>query len=190
MGKTYEGIDDRLRHFIEAQHVFFVATAPLAADGRVNLSPKGLDSLRVIDRTTVAYLDYVGSGVETIAHVRENGRIVVMLCAFEGAPNIVRLHGRGEVLEPQDAAFADALALFGAPKAAVRAIVRVRLERITDSCGYGVPIYRYEGERTQLPAWAERKGDDGARRYQEAHNATSIDGLPGLRWTGPKRSSS
>ena len=182
MGKSYPGIDDPLRAFLERQHVFFVATAPSGTEGHVNCSPKGLDCLRILGPTTVAYLDYVGSGAETIAHVRENGRIVLMFCAFEGPPKIVRLHGRGEVLEPEDADFATLLASFD-PGLGARSIVRVELDRISDSCGYGVPLLRFEGERTQLPAWAERKGDAGLVEYQRAKNAASVDGLPALRWT-------
>jgi hypothetical protein len=181
MGKLYPDIDDRLRAFIEAQHLFFVATAPLGAVGHVNLSPKGLDSFRIVGPREVAYLDHVGSGAETIAHLRENGRIVVMLCAFEGAPRIVRLHGRGRVLEPQDAGFAALRERF-APGPA-RALIAVDVERISDSCGYGVPLYEYVGERTQLEAWSDRKGGEGLLAYQQKHNARSIDGLPALRWT-------
>ena len=181
MGQVYAEIDERLRAFILAQHVFFVATAPAGAGGHVNLSPKGLDALRILDPTTIAYVDYVGSGVETIAHLRENGRIVLMLCAFEGPPKILRIHGRGAVVEPGDAGFAALIGHF-APAGAVRSVIRVRAERIADSCGYGVPEYRYGGERPQLAAWAERKGEVAVREYQRANNATSLDGLPGLRW--------
>jgi len=181
MGKVYAAIDDKLKEFIEGQHVFFVATAPAGSGGHLNLSPKGLHSLRILGPTTIAYLDFVGSGVETIAHLRENRRIVILLCAFEGPPKIVRLHGEGRVIEPHDEAFASLLAHF-LPGPGVRAIIRVEMERISDSCGYGVPLYRYEGERQQLAAWAERKGQDGLLDYQREKNAASIDGLPGLRW--------
>jgi predicted pyridoxine 5'-phosphate oxidase superfamily flavin-nucleotide-binding protein len=181
MSNVFEAISDRLRAFIEAQHVFFVATAPSGADGRVNLSPKGLDTLRVLDERTVAYLDFVGSGVETISHLRENGRIALMFCAFAGPPNIVRLHGRGEAIEPSDARFA-ALAARFPPAAGTRAVILVRVERASDSCGYGVPLYEYRSERTQLAAWAAKKGSDGLVQYQKDKNAASIDGLPGLRW--------
>jgi hypothetical protein len=181
MGEIYARLDDALRGFIERQHVFFVATAPSGTDGHVNCSPKGLDTLRVLGPTAIAYLDYVGSGAETIAHLRENGRIVLMFCAFEGPPKIVRLHGRGEVVEPADADFAPLIALFQ-PNGGVRSIIRVAIERIADSCGYGVPRLRFEDERTQLPAWAKRKGEQGLRDYQLTRNADSIDGLPALRW--------
>ena len=183
MAKRFDGVTGELRAFIEAQHLFFVATAPSGAQGRVNLSPKGLDSLRVLDERTVAYLDFVGSGVETIAHLRENGRIALMFCAFAGPPNIVRLHGRGEAVEPPDARFA-ALSKRFAPAPGARAVIVVRVERASDSCGYGVPLFSYEGERTQLAAWAAKKGADGLTRYQHDKNARSIDGLPGLRWVG------
>lgn len=182
MGKLLDGIDDRMRAFLAAQHVFFVATAPSGPGGHVNCSPKGLDTFDVLGAREVAYLDYVGSGVETIAHLRENGRIVLMFCAFDGPPNIVRLYGRGRAVEPGDAEFAALRARFPlAPARGVRAIVRVELTRIADSCGYGVPLYRYEGERDQLQAWAERKGDAGLETYKREKNAESIDRLPGLR---------
>jgi hypothetical protein len=186
MGQIYTEIDAALRGFVERQHVFFVATAPSGSDGHVNCSPKGLDTLRIAGPTTVAYLDYAGSGAETIAHLRQNGRIVMMFCAFEGPPKIVRFHGRGEVLEPGDAGFALLLERFE-PGPGLRSIIRVEIERIADSCGYGVPRMGFEGERTQLPAWAERKGADGLLDYQRGKNAASIDGLPALRWVRPGR---
>jgi len=188
MGREYEGIDEHLRRWIERQRVFFVGTAPLAADGRVNISPKGpIDTLRVLGPRRLAYLDLVGSGVETLAHLRENGRIVVMLCAFEGPPRIVRLHGRGEVVRPRDPRF-EALAdtcRFGPVRPQLkRAIVDVVLERVSDSCGYGVPLLSYEGERPHQDAWAAKKlrvgGPDALLDYQARKNAVSIDGLPGV----------
>jgi len=182
MSQTYPAIDDQLRKFIEAQRVFFVATAPLGRDGHVNVSPKGLDTLRILGPTAVAYIDYVGSGIETVAHVRENGRIVVMLCAFDGPPKILRLHGRGAVIESHDPQFEAMLARFE-PVAHVRAIIQVEVARISDSCGYGVPLYEFAGQRTQLPAWAEKKGEPGLQAYQRDKNTASIDGLPALRWT-------
>lgn len=186
MSDAYEVIPERMRAFIEAQRVFFVATAPSAASGRVNLSPKGLDTLRVLDERSVAYLDFVGSGVETIAHLRENGRIVLMFCAFDGPPSIARLHGRGEAIEPGDARFESLVAKFP-PARGVRSVIQVTVERASDSCGYGVPLFEYQGERSALGAWAEKKGPDGLLRYQEEKNAASIDGLPALRWvSGPK----
>ena len=179
MAKTYDGIDERMAAFLCAQHVFFVGTAPAGADGHVNVSPKGLDSFRILDPTTVAYLDLTGSGVETIAHLRDNGRITFLFCAFEGPPKIVRLYGRGEVVRPGDADFADLAARYPALPG-VRSVIRVHLERITDSCGYAVPTYRYVRERNQLVQWAERKGADGLATYQRVNNARSVDGLPGL----------
>lgn len=184
MGLLANGIDDKVRAFIEAQKMFFVASAPLDADGHVNLSPKGLDTLRVLSPTSVAYLDYVGSGAETIAHLRENGRIVVMFCAMQGPPKILRLHGRGVVLEPNDAEYQRLRSLFP-PDTGGRAIVLIAVDRVADSCGFGVPLYQFEGDRTQLPVWSDRKGPDGLREYQIRKNASSIDGLPALDWVQP-----
>jgi hypothetical protein len=180
MGKTYSEIDEAMRRFVERQHVFFVATAPASVDGHVNCSPKGLDSLRILGSTTIAYLDYAGSGAETIAHLRENGRIVIMLCAFEGAPKIVRFHGKGEVIEPGDAEFPALLKLFE-PGPGVRSIIRIAVDRISDSCGYGVPRMEFKEERAQLSLWAEKKSESGLEAYKRAKNAFSIDGIPALR---------
>src|SRR5262249_27988765 len=179
MGRTYDAIDDALAAFLGAQHVFFVATAPLAADGRVNLSPKGLGGFAVLGPHSVAYLDLTGSGVETIAHVRENGRITLMFCAFEGPPRIVRLSGRGRVVTTDAPAFRHLAPRFP-DHLGTRPIGIVDLDRIAVSCGFGVPLYRYEGERRQLIDWAERKGADGLLVYHDERNAESIDGLPGL----------
>src|SRR2546421_6698493 len=181
MARTFEAITPELAEWIGRQHVFFVATAPGGADGHVNVSPKGpIETLRVLDEHTVAYLDLVGSGAETVAHLQENGRIVVMLCAFEGPPRIVRLHGRGQVLGPDAVDFPDATAL---PEQH-RTVIRVDVERIADSCGFGVPLMAYEGERPQSQAWAETKlAKDGPRAledYVAEKNAVSIDGLPAL----------
>jgi len=180
-------IDSRLREFIESQPMFFVASAPSGPDGRVNVSPKGIDCLRVLGSKTVAYADYPGSGVETIAHLRENGRIVIMLCAFTGPPRIVRLHGRGEVTEPQDAGFEELRFQLGEETLPTRSIIRVEIERVSDSCGYGVPLMEFQEQRTQLSRWAEKKGVAGIRDYQRAKNARSIDGLSGLRWVEDER---
>ena len=180
MAKQFDAIDDKLADWIRAQHVFFVASAPLARDGHVNLSPKGLDSLAILGPREVGYLDFVGSGAETIAHARENGRITLMLCAFEGPPRIVRLQGSASVLEPGDAGFPELAAKFP-PRGGVRAVIRIALSRIADSCGYGVPLMRYESDRKQLDAWVERKGADGLREYQLNNNTQSLDGLPALR---------
>jgi hypothetical protein len=178
MGRVLDAITDELRTFLEAQPVFFVATAPVDG-GRVNVSPKGLDSFRVLDPRTVAYLDLTGSGVETIAHLRENGRITLMFCAFDGNPNIVRLYGRGEVLpvgEPEADALLDRFPLI----AGARSVIRVALDRVSTSCGYGVPLMHFEGPRSRLIEWAEARGPEGLVRYRSDKNAASIDGLPGL----------
>ncbi|WP_166849336.1 pyridoxamine 5'-phosphate oxidase family protein [Isoptericola sp. BMS4] len=178
MGQVHEHIDDRLRTFVEAQHVFFVATAPLAADGHVNVSPKGIDgSFVVVDETTVAYLDLTASGAETIAHLRENGRITLMFCAFEGPPNIVRLHGRGRVVSLYDDEFTVWAPRF-AERRGARAVIVVDVERVSDSCGYGVPLMDHVGERDLLPPFMDRKGVDGQADYRRRKNRTSIDGLP------------
>ena len=180
MGKVFEGIDEKLSAWITAQRVFFVATAPRGDRGHVNLSPKGLASLAILGPKRVAYLDVVGSGAETIAHLRENGRITLMFCAFEGPPRIVRLYGRGEAIEPGDPEFAELAARFPSYPS-TRAIIRAELTRVADSCGYGVPLYQYQGERSQLGEWAERKGQEGLRAYQLEKNRASLDGLPALR---------
>ena len=180
MGQVYDAIDERLAAFIRAQHVFFVATAPTGSDGYINLSPKGgQDTFAILDGRTVAYLDLTGSGIETVAHLRQNGRITVCFCAFEGPPKIVRLYGRGTVIESGTPGFDDLTARFGAHRG-VRSVIRIALDRIADSCGYAVPEYRFVGERQQLELWAERKGPDGVRAYRQENNRTSIDGLPGL----------
>jgi Pyridoxamine 5'-phosphate oxidase len=178
MGKIRSELDDAARRFIEAQHVFFVASAPLDAAGHVNLSPKGLDTFRILGPTTVAYVDFNGSGVETIAHLKENGRIVLMFCAFQGPPDIFRLYGHGRVVEAQEAEFAALAAHFPACENA-RSIIVVELSRSKDSCGYGVPLFKYEGERTQLHAWARHRGAEGLKQYRAEKNRRSIDGLPG-----------
>ena len=181
MADTFERIDAKLQAWIAQQHVYFVATAPRADDGFVNLSPKGLDSLRVLDDHTVAYLDLTGSGVETIAHLNENGRIVVMLCAFDGPPRIVRLHGHGSVVRPTDAGF-DALAAQFAKRQGVRSVICINVTRISDSCGYGVPMMGFVADREAMPKWAEKKGPEGIIEYQRTKNARSLDGLPGVDW--------
>ena len=179
MGKTFDAIEGKLEDFILRQHMFFVATAPLAADGLVNLSPKGLDSFRILGPRTVAYLDLTGSGIETVAHLKENGRIVIMFCAFEGPPKIVRLYGTGEVIEPGAPDFDELVGRFPTMPG-TRSVIRVDCHRVADSCGFGVPLMSFEGERTQLTASAERKGPEGIEDYKAAKNAVSLDGLPGL----------
>lgn len=179
MGKLYTELTPNLISFIEAQHVFFVGSAPLSGEGHINVSPKGMDSFRVLGSNSVAYLDVTGSGVETIAHIRENGRMVIMFCAFEGRPLIVRLHGSGETIERDHADFDDLIGLF--PELpAIRAIIRLSITRISDSCGWGVPLYEMTGHRDQLERYAESLGPEGLRDAQLKGNMTSIDGLPGL----------
>lgn len=178
MGLVLDAITDELAAFIAAQSVFFVGTAP-ADGGHVNVSPKGLDTFAVLDANTVAYLDLTGSGVETIAHLRQNGRITIMFCAFDGKPNIVRLYGRGEVLSPGEPEADALLPRFGEYPGA-RSVIRVHIDRVATSCGYGVPRLRYEGERDQLLSFAERRGADGLVAYRQENNVASIDGLPGL----------
>lgn len=189
MAKIFDGIDERLREWIGRQTMYFVGTAPLSGEGHLNVSPKGpIGTLRVIDEHTVAYLDMVGSGAETIAHLRENGRVVVMLCAFEGPPRILRLHGRGRVVPAADPEFAALLERAGFedphPVAeARRAVIVVAVERVADSCGYGVPLMEYEGERPHMRAWAEKKmrvGTEAIEDYKSEKNSVSIDGLPAL----------
>jgi hypothetical protein len=189
MGRTYEGIDDHWRDWIARQPLFFVGSAPLDADGHVNVSPKGpIGSFSVLDEQTVAYLDVVGSGAETIAHIRENGRVVVMFCAFEGPPRILRLHGRGEVVPAGEPRFDELLAQGGFEQPAIdeykRSIVVVHVERIADSCGYGVPLLAYEGERPHSDLSTAKRlrveGPDAMRNYEAKHNQVSIDGLPAL----------
>lgn len=189
MGKIFEEIDERLRGWILAQPLFFVGSAPLAAEGHVNISPKGpIGTLGVLGPREVAYLDVIGSGAETIAHVRENGRIVIMLCAFTGPPRIVRLHGRASVLAAGTAEF-DALlerSQFTEPAApqARRAAISVQVDRIADSCGYGVPLMELVGLRPHQDAWAAKKlrvgGPEALLAYQGEKNSASIDGLPAV----------
>ncbi len=186
MGQRHERIDGRLRTFIEEQPVFFTATAPLAADGTVNLSPKGLrGSFAVLDAHTVAYLDYAGSNAETVAHLRENGRITLMWCAFTGPPNIVRVHGRGEPVFRDDPRFPGLLARFpdadGAPHG-LRAVIVVTAEHIRDTCGYAVPFMTYDEDRSLHRSRFERETDETLNAYfhRKPDIPTSLDGLPGL----------
>jgi hypothetical protein len=179
VGKIYAAIDESIRQFIQAQHVFFVGSAPLDLDGHINLSPKGLDTFRILGPTTVAYLDLTGSGIETVAHLKENGRITLMFCAFQGPPNILRLYGKGRAIGPHHPEFAELVGQFP-DYDGIRTIIVVEISRIADSCGYAVPFLRYEGERTQLTAWAGKKGVEGLKTYRTQKNQKSIDGLPGL----------
>lgn len=179
MGKAVDQLDARSIGFIRRQKLFFVATAPLSADGCVNMSPKGYDSLAIIDQNTVAYLDLGGSGIETHAHIRENGRITLMFCAFEGPANILRLYGRGETVSFDEPGFGEKMKLFPAFERA-RGVVTVHIAKVADSCGWGVPFFDYQGERDQLRRWVDAKpyGEWAERRYNS--NGRSIDGLPGL----------
>lgn len=176
MAQAYEQITEPMRRLLDASHVFFVATAP--GDGHVNVSPKGYDTFRVIDATRVAYLDLTGSGAETIAHLRDNGRITIMVCAFEGPPNVVRLYGTGRVVVPGDHDF-DELASLWEPIPGARAVIDIALQRTSTSCGYSIPFMDYAGERDRLIEWAEAKSD-GLEEYRATNNAESIDGLPAL----------
>jgi hypothetical protein len=179
MSKQLDGIDDELKVWIGRQHVFFVASAPSGSEGHVNCSPKGGDCFRVLGPNEVAYQDYTGSGAETAAHLRENGRIVVMFCAFEGNPLIVRLHGAGEIVTPEDARFEELTARFP-HNAGTRAIVLIHVGRVSTSCGFSVPQMRFEEPRDTLDRWAESKGSEGLADYRRRKNTVSIDGLPAL----------
>lgn len=177
MGRVYDDIDEELARWIEEQPMFFVATA--APDAHVNVSPRGLDTFRVLGPRRVAWLDLTGSGVETIAHLRADGRITLMFCAFEGLPKVLRLYGHGEVRDPGDAAY-DELRPHFPDLPGERAIIEVSVERIADSCGFGVPFMNFVGPRDKLLTFAERKGQEKMDEYRALKNARSIDGLPGL----------
>jgi hypothetical protein len=177
MAKLYDQITDRLAEFIQAQPLFFVASAPLAADGHVNLSPKGLDCLRILSPTQVAYLDLTGSGNETSAHIQENGRITLMFCAFNGPPNILRLYGQGRTILPGTAEWETLRPLFPEHPGA-RQIVVADISRVQTSCGYAVPLMDLVGQRDTLVRWAEAKGDHELDAYRQEKNLCSIDGLP------------
>ncbi|WP_276353314.1 pyridoxamine 5'-phosphate oxidase family protein [Cohnella caldifontis] len=177
MGKKFEAMLPEHEEFIRKQRLFFVGTAPLSGEGHVNLSPKGYDSLRILGPNRAAYLDLTGSGNETSAHVRENGRITLMFCAFEGPPNILRLYGRGTVILPGTAEWDDLVPLFPSVPGA-RQIIEVDIHLVTTACGYAVPFMDYAGERDTLQRWAVQKGDEGLVQYRKEKNARSIDGLP------------
>ncbi len=182
MAKVLPAIDQELADWIAAQPLFFNATAPLSGSGHINLSPRGLDSFRVLGPNEVAYLDLTGSGNESAAHLNENGRITLMFCAFSGAPRILRLYGRGRVILPGDNDFAALRRHFPAAFNGVRQLVHVSVERVQSSCGYGVPLFNFEGQRNELLDWIEKKGEAGVREYQLRNNSRSIDGLvaPGM----------
>jgi hypothetical protein len=172
-----ENISPELTAWIGAQRIFFVATAPLSGDGHINTSPKGGEAFRVLGPLEVAYQDYTGSGAETAAHLRENGRLVIMFCAFEGPPKIVRLHGRGTVLTPGQPRFAELAALFP-PNPGTRAIIHLAVNRVSDSCGYSVPFFDYREHRDTLDRWAEKQGPEKMDAYRAKKNVKSIDALP------------
>ncbi|MCC6314131.1 MAG: pyridoxamine 5'-phosphate oxidase family protein [Thermomicrobiales bacterium] len=188
MGRRYDTLDETLVRWIERQPLVFVGTAPLAADGHINVSPKGASgTFKILGPMTVAYLDLVGSGAETLAHLHENGRIIFMFCAFNGPPKILRLHGRGRVIGPDHPEFAKFIDLFAPGDELLgvsRTVVVAEIERISDSCGYGVPLMEQCGERDQIFRWAEQKaakGGPGWRAdYIRGYNSTSVDGLPAL----------
>lgn len=180
MARVFEQIDDALATWIRRQQMFFVATAPLAATGSVNCSPKGLDTLRILGPTAVAYLDLGGSGIETVAHLKENGRIVLMFCAFEGSPRILRLHGRGTAIERDHPEFSMLLATFP-PQPVCRNIIRISIKRISDSCGWGVPRYDYLGQRDEIAQAVAGKTPEQLRAKAAKQNRHSIDGLDGLK---------
>ena len=179
MGKEYTEIDAGVRKWIDRQHMFFVATAPLSEDGLINCSPKGLDSLRVLGPHEIAYVDTGGSGIETVAHLKENGRIVLMMCAFDGPPKIFRFYGKGTPVEPHDDGFEELLAKFP-PMPAARNFIRIEVERIIDSCGYGVPLYEFRQHRDSLPNYFEKQSAEDIQKYRKTRNSKSLDGLPGL----------
>jgi len=182
MGKVYEAIDDSIRGWVGRQKMFFVATAPLSADGLVNCSPKGMDTFRILGPTRIAYLDLTGSGVETIAHLKENGRIVIMFCAFDGGPKIMRFHGQGRVHELGSPEYAELLPHFDDLPGA-RAIIVNEVTRISDSCGWGVPLYAYQSDRETLRKASEKEGPAGMAAYRDQNNRQSLDGLVGYEST-------
>ena len=177
MGKFHTSMTGQLEEFIKAQHLFFVSTAPLSTEGHINLSPKGLDSFRILSSTRVAYMDIVGSGNETSAHILENGRITFMFCAFGGPPNILRLYGKGYTVLPDDPEWVQ-LSFHFDILLSTRQIIVADIFKVQTSCGFGVPYYEYTGERNHSHKWAEKKGVDGLEEYKKEKNRVSVDGLP------------
>jgi len=171
-------ITPELADWIQAQPLFFNATAPLIPEGHINLSPRGLDSLRVVDSKQLVILDLTGSGNESAAHLLENGRITLMFCAFEGKPRILRVYGNGEVIRPRHPEWARLRALFPSNIPGVRQLFHIEVSRLKTSCGFGVPLMQFVAQRDDLPRWAEKKGPDGLERFQRKHNQRSIDDLP------------
>lgn len=184
MGIDYTEIDERIQRWMARQHLFFVASAPLSADGLVNVSPKGGDTLRVLGPRKLAYVDYGGSGIETVAHLRENSRITIMMCAFDGPPKIYRFFGRGRNVEPHEEEFDTLLKAFP-PQFSVRNFVVVDVDRIMDSCGYGVPEFDFRKQRDSMRNWVEAKTDAELKDYRRQKNTESLDGLPGLTFGDP-----
>jgi len=177
MGKFHESILPAHQEFIKKQHLFFVCTAPLDANGHINISPKGLDTFRVLSEKKVAYMDFIGSGNETSAHTLENGRITFMFCAFQGPPNILRLYGKGYTVLPGTDQWEEYAPHFNLHPS-TRQIIVAEIDLVGTSCGYGVPLYEYAGERKILFDWAEKKGEDGLSNYIQSKNLQSLDGLP------------
>lgn len=176
MAKQLPEIDSELAAWISMQKMFFVGSAPLSEDGHVNVSPKGGDSFRVLGPMEVAYLDYTGSGAETVAHIRENRRLVIMFCAFDGGPKIVRLHGKASVLLPGEKRFEEIYELFP-HNSGTRSIVCLEVERVSSACGFSVPYYDYRDKRDTLDRWSEAQGPEKLEEYRAAKNVKSIDGL-------------
>lgn len=175
MAKFFDQLNDAQIAFIQQQKLFFTATAPKS--GRINLSPKGMDTLRILSHTQVAYLDLTGSGNETAAHIAQNGRITLMFCSFTEKPLILRLYGHGEVITPNNSKWQNHIEVFDLLPG-MRQIIVLKISSVQTSCGYAVPLYSYEGERGTLERWVEKKGEQGIRQYWEERNQTSIDGLP------------
>jgi len=176
MGKFHDSIQEQHKDFIEKQRMFFVATAPLAPETHINLSPKGMDSFRVLSPTRFAYMDIIGSGNETSAHILENGRITIMFCAFDGPPNILRLYGKGYTVLPTDPEWKELSAHFEL-QLATRQIIVADIHKVQTSCGFSVPLYEYAGERDHAEKWAQKKGADGLEEYKKEKNRISLDGL-------------
>ncbi len=175
MAKFYSALNDSLRAFIAAQKIFFTATAPV--EGKINLSPKGLDTLRCLDNNTVAFLNITGSGNETAAHVIENGRLTIMFCSFSEKPMILRLYGRGKVIYPGDEEWSKWYSLFE-PLPGVRQIIVLDIDTVQTSCGYAVPLYEFKAERETLLRSVEKQGEEGMKEFHRQHSLVSIDGLP------------
>jgi Pyridoxamine 5'-phosphate oxidase len=176
MSDRLDNIDSEMAAWLAAQRVFFVATAPLSAEAHINVSPKGGEAFRVLGPMEVVYHDYTGSGAETAAHLRENGRIVIMFCAFEGPPKIVRLHGHGTIIASGHPRFAELASVFP-PNPGTRSFVHIAVTRLSKSCGYAVPLYEFRGHRDTLDKWALNQGPDGLATYRARKNQQSIDGL-------------